>query len=914
MFHKAYLFHFLIFCNAERIKERKEAMKKKLKLAILPLMLLALSFVAIPKVFAGTDLATLVVDTIGEPMDLDPAWSYDTSSATLLMNIYETLLWFNRTNMDSYVPVLATNWVGTAIDETSPEGIVCKNRWVFTIRDNSYFHQSDLVVVPGEGAQVTPADVEYTFERLLITDCSTGPAWMIFEPLVGGYWMGDINATANALNPSGPWKPDIYGDMYNVICDDIVDHAIESDATTVTFNLVMPYEPWLQIVAQQWGSVLNQEWCVWHNDWPGNCTDDSWLNYHDPSTSPLYVGVNGDPSHPGPNLDAALGSGPYMLDYWDKGVGNAWSVVKNPNYWRGWTTPYDPEGWGTGFTLNGHVDRFTSNYIPEWSTRRLRFLGGKSDFCAVPRMYMGQVEGQPGIECYYPLPLLSCDATFFSYIVSDTSTHMGVMQDPGEFSEYGAPPDIFEDDDLRLGIAHLFDYQTYLYAAYLDEGISPVTPIVPGLSYYDPAIGKAEEPAINQRKEYDVTGEPAGQKAYDLALAVSYLQSAWGGELWSTGFTMDAVYNEGNLGRLMAATLVKDGLDEINSLYGTKFHMNIVSTPWSTYKLEWRARNLPYFIVGWLADYPDAHNFVHPFMHSKGAFSTWQGILGVSSFPNAVCDAQIEAGIATLVPAARAAIYTWLQQYYVDECPGFILTQATGRHWQNNWVKGWYYNPIYPGTYAYDIWKDVGVTVQDVDVSITSTMDTIEKVEVGLPIPDNPVICPCPSPIDVTVERLDDNAAAATVYVVIGVGLRNETSGQETIIGIDSATLGYVGGMLPTTATLSFYEFEQDPDAPIQPGTYTAFAVVLVQSGFANDIDLTNNRFNQTAPVEAGTLLGDVNVDCSIDMADISLLIDWFMTYPGHYLWDIRGDIVTDNSIDMADISWDIDEFMTYFC
>lgn len=859
-------------------------------------MILALSFVAVPTAFAlPTDLTHLVIDTIGEPMDLDPAWSYDTASAELLMNVYETLLWFNRTAMDTYVPVLATEWVGEIIDETSPEGLPWVNRWTFTIRDDAYFHSSPLVTVPGEGTQVTPADVEYTFERMLITDCSTGPAWMIFEPLVGGYGMGDINATLADLGVGEFTLWDSVIEKYwNTLCDDVIDHAIESDATHVWFNLVMPYEPWLQIVAQQWGSVLNKVWCLWHEDWPGTF-DDTWVSYHDPATSPLYEGVKGDPSAPGPNLDAALGSGPYMLDYWNKGIGNAWSVVKNDAYWRLWYTPFHPEGWPAGVTIDGHVTRLTSNYIPEWSTRRLRFLGGLSDFCAVPRMYLGQVEGQPGIECIYPNELLSCDATFFSYIVSVTSTHMGTMQASGTFNEYGAPPDIFEDDDLRLGFAHLFDYDTYLYAAYLDEGISPVTPIVPGLSYYNPAIGKAEEPVEDQRKEYGITGEPADQKAYDLDLAVSYLQTAWGGDLWATGFTMDAVYNEGNLGRLMAATLIKDGLDEINSLYGTKFHINIVSIPWSVYKLEWRARNLPYFIVGWLADYPDAHNFVHPFMHSAGAFSRWQGILGETSFPNAECDGHIEAGIATLDPDARQAEYNWLQQYYVDECPGFILTQATGRHWQRDWIEGWYYNPIYPGTYAYDIWKAIGITVENIDVAITDMI--VGEVEIGLPVGEN-IITPVPA-IEVHIARLDVNTNVGTVLVVIGVGARNETSGYEVILGMDLATLGVAGGGLDTY-TAVFDSFEQDPDHPLEPGIYTVFGIVLVASGFAADSYTANNVMDYGI-VDFGTLLGDINVDGYVELMDFFIESQAFGSYPGHPRWDVRCDINGDEYVELMD-------------
>lgn len=696
-------------------------MKKRLDIAIMVLMTMTLSLFAIPTVVATPPAGYdhLVVDTIGEPMDLDPAWSYDTSSAELLMNVYETLLWFNRTNMDSYVPVVATEWTGEVINQVSPEGLTWVNRWYFKIRTGIKFHNASQGVT-GEGATLTPQDVEYSFERMLITDASTGPAWMIFEPLVAGYWMGDINATlddlgSGSVNATTGW---------NTLCDEVVDHAIESNSTHVWFNLVMTYEPWLQIVAQQWGSILNQAWCVALGDWPGMSVGDGWVDYHDPVTSPLY---SADTSAPGPNLDAALGTGPYMLDYWNKGAGGAWSIVKNPDYWRGWSVPYHPTNWAPEKIIRGHVDRYTSNYVAEWATRRSRFLGGVSDFTYVPREYMDQVQGEPGIECFYPLPLLSCSACFMSYIVADSTTRLGVVQANGTFNALGAPPNIFNDTDTRLGFAHLFDFDTYLYASFLDEAISPVTPIVPGLTYYDPSIGVPEQPApADTRKEYGITGEPANQKAYDLDLAKYYLSQAWGGALWSTGFTMDLVYNEGNTARLMAATLVQDALNQINAENGTSFTTNIVSIPWSTYKIEWAARQLPYFIVGWLADYPDAHNFAHPFMHSIGAFSRWQGINGVTAFPNDYCDGLIEAGIATIDPVERQGNYTIIQQYYVDECPGWVLAQATGRHWQRDWVQGWYYNPIYPGNYVYDFWK-----AWRGDINTDGEVDVFDKVIVG---------------------------------------------------------------------------------------------------------------------------------------------------------------------------------------
>lgn len=884
-------------------------MNKKLNLVTLLLATMMFSLVAVPNVAFAIDLTHYQLDTIGQPMDVDPAWAYDTGSSAILINVYETLLYFNYTNMDSYIPILSTNWVGEIIDETSPEGIHWANRWTFTIRDNVYFHTDGVNDIPGEGALLTPADIEYSFERLLITDCSTGPAWMVFEPLFGGYWMGDVNATlfdlgTGSLNATTGW---------NTECDEAIDHAIESNATHVWFNLFMAYEPWLQIVAQNWGSVLNQAWCVWHGDWPGPVAGDSWADYWDPLISPLVSST----SSPGPHNEVYLGTGPYMFDYWDLGVGGSWSIIKNPNYWRGWAIPYNPPEWGTppvGGWIQGHLDRFTSNYIPEWSTRRLRFLGGVVDSTYVPRQYMGQVDGQPGVECIFPLPQLACDGCFFSAIVDDSSTHIGVVQPNGTFSAVGAPPNMFNDTTTRLAFTHMFDYATYLYSSFLNESIAPVTPVVPGLSYYDPSIGVAEEPTLNQRKELGITGEPPGTLAYNLTKAVEYLQAAWGGALWANGFTIDLVYNEGNIPRLNAALLLQDALNDINAVHGTSFTTNIVSIPWSIYKLEWRARQLPYFIVGWLADYPDAHNFAQPFMHSVGAFSRWQGILGVTDIPNAYVDGLIEAGIATVTPAERQGNYTLIQQAYVDQAFGLTISQPTGRRWQRDWVEGWYYNPIRPAMYIYDNWKLVSGTIYDVDVAVTgmtdaqtAVSDTISGIwgaaangcciEVGIYedpscggwFPGNTAGIA----INVTVTR---NAGGAITFVpvVIGLGRINLATGYATIIDTDTATLG-VGG----TYTAAFvWDTTTDPD--IAEGNYTIYSLVLTAAGYANDVNMANNYMNST-DIEACRWNPDTNIDGIVELGDWFIVSSAVASYPGHERWDPCADVNEDDYVDLMD-------------
>jgi peptide/nickel transport system substrate-binding protein len=90
-------------------------------------------------------------------------------------------------------------------------------------------------------------------------------------------------------------------------------------------------------------------------------------------------------------------------------------------------------------------------------------------------------------------------------------------------------------------------------------------------------------------------------------------------------------------------------------------------------------------------------------MHSNGDYASAQG------YSNPRVDELIEKGIAEINPDKRKEIYYELQRLYFEDVPSFIIDQGLGRHWARDWVKGWYYNPIYPGaplsTYFYDLWK-----------------------------------------------------------------------------------------------------------------------------------------------------------------------------------------------------------------
>lgn len=83
---------------------------------------------------------TYIQATIGDVTSLDPAWAYDTASVQVLLNIYETLIFFKGGSATEFEPRLATEWV------ISPNG----KEYRFKIRKGVKSH---------DGTVLTPSDV-----------------------------------------------------------------------------------------------------------------------------------------------------------------------------------------------------------------------------------------------------------------------------------------------------------------------------------------------------------------------------------------------------------------------------------------------------------------------------------------------------------------------------------------------------------------------------------------------------------------------------------------------------------------------------------------------------------------------------------------------------------------------------------
>ena len=532
---------------------------------------------------------TFVYATIGGIDSLDPAYSYDTASGESEQCIYETLLFFDGESTTEFVPMLATEWTVSADGKT----------YRFKIREGVKFHN---------GNDLTPEDVEYSFERGMVQDYGAGPQWMFFEPLLGGMSSRDVE-------PRRPLSE--------------ITNTVEVDGQWVQFNLVAPYEPFLQILCGPWGSILDKEWCIENGDWDG--------------TEASYEALNDPPSGGSPLQSIAMGTGPFELERWEPGV--EISMTRNDNYWQ----------------APANFERLIIKVVDEWATRKLMLEAGDADSVYVPRAYISELEGVEGLTLYKDLPQINLDAFFFQFDISPESTFVG----SGELDGNGIPLDFFTDLDVRLGFTLAFDWDTYIKDAILGEGIQANSPVIEGLSYYNPDLPK---------------------HSMDLTQAEEHFKAAWGGEVWEKGFTLTLCYNAGNLPRRTACQILQENLLSINP----KFVVNVQAMQWPTLLRGMYTGLLPMFQIGWLPDFTDAHNFAVPFLHSQGTFSGWQ------NYNNPTADALIAQGIGSTDPAERQSVYDQLGQIYYDDVPGILLAQPVGRRYMRDWVQGFYFNPALP--------------------------------------------------------------------------------------------------------------------------------------------------------------------------------------------------------------------------
>ncbi len=618
----------------------------------------------------------VMANIAGGPQTVDPAQAYDTASCELIQNVYDPSVFLNGTNTDKVVPWLADSWV------ISPDG----QNYTFHIRTGVQWQD------PVYG-MVTPEDVQYSLQRVMVRDYVGGPAWMFYLPIFGTYGADTSNALAQGLAIAAA-----------VTRDDV------AGTVTILLNqsgyayLPSKHDVFVGILAQTVGSIVSKQWCIDNGDWPGTgLNDGTWAAYHAPSVSPFD-----DPTN------IMMGSGPFEFNFLTPAV--SWSIIRNGGqdgsvpgtiadphpttiFWGGWDTTRANLLGFSGKTSRGYLDEIREYFISNYATRLAGFVGQSPiyDSIIVPRYSVTDVWNEQGIRCIYTQAELALDAMFFGFDVGLTSPYIGTPTGYGYFGENGITPDFFSDIHCRKAIAYSFDWTQYISSAWRGEAQQVGIPLPTTLPFYNP--------------------NPALMYSQNIPAAIAEWQLAWGGQVWANGFRFSIVYNEGNVPRQTAAEMMKAILEAENP----KFQVEVVSVPWNQYGNVWHGgpngrAQAPIFINGWLSDYPDADDWATPFMESTGG--TFAYPQHVDMDPNSgVIDNLIESARYAPTPAARFAFYQPLWQLYHDEVLSLPLEEPLGRRWARDWVHGWYFNQLFSGSaacyvgeslgsYFYTMWKD----------------------------------------------------------------------------------------------------------------------------------------------------------------------------------------------------------------
>ena len=606
----------------------------------------------------SSDPDTFVHVTFGEPETLDPALGYDTASNEIIQNIYESLIFYDGVHTDKFVPMLAESWT------ISEDGTT----YTFKIRSGVKFH---------EGQDLTVEDVAYSFQRGLLFGGSHGPQWLLAEPFFG---VGRDDITCLVDNcASLDDRESLAANSPGVLlaaCERVKAAIIadENDGT-VSMTLAQPWGPFIPTLAQTWGSILDKDWAVSNGAWDGSC--ETWQDYY------------AEPSENDPLSRIANGTGPFQLENWK--LGEELVMLRNDEYWR------EP----------ARLERVVTKYVNEWGTRFAMMRAGDADVVAVPEENRSQMDVLVGERCefdvdanaykpceeidnslpyrlYVGRPGISRTDMFFNFEVDEDSNYVG----SGRLDGNGIPLKFFSDVHIRRAFAYCFDWDVYISDIFDGEAVqSPVIPLT-GMPGYQADMPTYSYDPINCESEFkladlDNDGIPAGNDPE--------------GDVWTTGFRLQALYNQGNTSRQTIADILANNVASINNL----FVIETVGLPWPTFLRTVRNHQAPYFVSGWAEDIHDPHNWYVPYL--IGTFAVNQ------SLPNSLKNQfreLINQGVTETDPDARQAIYQQLNQLFYEQAPTILLAVATSHNFEQRWVRGTTPNPIYPGYYFYPMYKE----------------------------------------------------------------------------------------------------------------------------------------------------------------------------------------------------------------
>ncbi len=344
--------------------------------------------------FAAVPNNTLVSMVIGDITTLDPSQAYDTASGEGIENMYETLLGYEGRDLTNLKPSLATAW------RFSPDG----KTLTFTLRKNVKFHS---------GATMNCDDVEYSFERHLITHDSEAYPY-ISDTLLGfPYWDDAAKAKTTFA---------------------MVNKAAECNAAGQLVLTLPKKDPTaLAKLSYLAMSVVEKKYTVGLGEWSGAEAD--WKNWisKDMSNSALSQKPNGTGAYRFVSRNATQQVFKHFPEYWDGAA---------------------------------KIENVIIQKVDELATRTLALNKGDTDIMSViTRANLSQVAGQPGVKVLDDLPSSASEVYFMNQSIKEPK-ELG----SGKLDGKGIPANFFSDINVRKAFAFAFDPTIVISKIFLGKG------------------------------------------------------------------------------------------------------------------------------------------------------------------------------------------------------------------------------------------------------------------------------------------------------------------------------------------------------------------------------------------------------------------------------------------------------------
>jgi len=599
------------------------------------------------------DPTTLTYVAEDDAASLDPHLAYEGTSYEIIVNVVEPLIFFNRESASEFVPMLATEVPSVDNGGISEDGLT----YTFHIRPGVKFH---------DGNDLTASDAAYSWQRVLLQSDPNSGAWMMIEAIMG-YSSGDITeniAEGAYAGDQGELIANATPEELMAVCEEVKSHfEVDDEAGILKVTLAQPWGPFLSIIARPWAYIIDQQWATEVGDWDGSC--DTWQNFYAPGQEATKL------------AKVINGTGPYILDHWTQDV--EWVLVANENYWRQEGDPI----WPGGPSGVAAIKRIVHKTVPEWGTRFAMMQTGDVAFGSVPDANRPQVDAWVGEICDYltdectptdnpsgplrlwpGLPSTSRTDLFISHNVKTGESGSNPYIGSGQLDGNGIPPNFFSDIHVRKGFSYCFNYDTYIEEAQNGEGTRNSSVIITNMLGYNP-----------DQEMYE----------FDMDKCAEELALAWDGKLPEVGFRLQGVTATGYTMNQTALAILQSNLREINP----KYQLEIVTLPWAAYLASFRAGLLPIAVSGWSEDYHDPHNWVQPYL--IGTYATRQNF---SEEFKEIFRPLVEQAVVEPDPEKRAELYYELGRLRHEHVPEIILSQAGEYHYEQRWVKGFYYNPV----------------------------------------------------------------------------------------------------------------------------------------------------------------------------------------------------------------------------